>query len=183
MGNACPPPFTTISMPPLCSMVLQYFVPARAMQGVGPTLLGFRGCNLWVLQYLLGIIWVSLGIAILCACSSHARCWGSGDVIYRYCNTYWVLYGYHWVLQYFVPESYARCWGSGDVIYGYCLWRGGHDPQPSWVHVSSTIPPVTPANYNLHPFHILDPGWDPGWDQREVLVPRSRRAFSTQQQL
>ena len=29
----------------------------------------------------------------------------------------------------------------GDVIYGYCLWRGGHDPQPSWVHVSSTVDP------------------------------------------
>ena len=97
MGNACPPLFTTISMTPLCSQGLQ------------------GRFNLWVLQYLLGIIWVSLDIAILCACSSH-----------------------------------ARCWGSGDVIYGYCLWRGGHDPQPSWVHVSSTIPPVTPANYNLH---------------------------------
>ena len=53
MGNAGPPPFTTISMPPLCSMVLQYFV----ISGYCNTLcllepckvLGFRGCNLWVL--------------------------------------------------------------------------------------------------------------------------------------
>ena len=96
-------------------------------------------------------------------------------IIYGYCNT---------------TGSYAKGVGVGVAVQQGCnLWvlPLAKRARPT-AYVSSWIPSVTPANYNLHLLrfvfkHIRDDEGEEEKEMKELLIPRSRRAFFTQRQV
>ena len=80
--------------------------------------------------------------------------------------------------------SYAKGVGVGVAVQQGCnLWvlPLAKRARPT-AYVSSWIPSVTPANYNLHLLrfvfkHIRDDEGEEEKEMKELLIPRSRRAF------